>query len=299
MNIQVSAGLVTLPEQFLALRNIIDECGLLIGDALVAQRYQFPPLIPAGDIDRFDYFKNFPHLPLIVSHTKPVELSAERASSTAAMTQVPPHLVEAGSYVLPPAACYNVYLHLKGRQLDSLHTFSTVAQCFRREAHYRGLERLQAFTMRELVLVGPKEEVLRRLEVITERVVDLADALGIQTSLKQAADPFFQADSPRALMQKLTAVKQELVYGDELAISSFNFHRNFFGERCGITTPDGAHAFSACMGIGLERWLHALLDTYQQNVDVAKSRLESVCADLKERLSAGATESGRDVCFTE
>ena len=299
MNIHVSAGMATLPAQFLALRNTIDECALLIGDALVAQRYQFPPLIPAADIDRFDYFKNFPHLPLVVSHTKPVELSAEREISAAAMTQVPQHLVEAGSYVLPPAACYNVYLHLKDRQLDSLHTFSTVAQCFRRESHYRGLERLQAFTMREIVLVGPKEEVVERLDVVRQRVIDLAQSLGIEACIKQAADPFLQADSPRALMQKLTSVKQELVYGDELAISSFNFHRNFFGERCNITTPDGGHAFSACMGIGLERWLHALLDTCEQNADVAQSRLEAVRVGLRERLSVSAADRSQDVCCAE
>jgi hypothetical protein len=77
MNIQINAGMATLPTQFLALRNAIDECALLIGDGLVAQRYQFPALIPVAHRS-IDYFE-FPHLPLVVSHTKPNELSAARS----------------------------------------------------------------------------------------------------------------------------------------------------------------------------------------------------------------------------
>jgi hypothetical protein len=67
-------------------------------------------------------------------------------------------------------------------------------------------------------------------------------------------------------MQKPTSVKQELVYGATLAISSFNFHRNFSG-----TLPNRypMAMATAPVGIGLERWLHALLETHNQDVEGA------------------------------
>ena len=52
-------------------------------------------------------------------------------------------------------------------------------------------------------------------------------------------------------------VKEELLCGD-LAIASLNFHRNFFGERCGIQLASGGPAFTGCVGMGLERWIHVL-----------------------------------------
>jgi hypothetical protein len=60
----------------------------------------------------------------------------------------------------------------------------------------------------------------------------------------------------------LFPVKEEFVFGDSLAIASVNFHRNFFGERCAITLPDGGPAFTSCVAFGLERWLAALADHF-------------------------------------
>ena len=40
-----------------------------------------------------------------------------------------------------------------------------------------------------------------------------------------------------------------------------DFHRNFFGERCGITTG-GLPAYTSCAAFGLERWLSVLHQRY-------------------------------------
>jgi hypothetical protein len=77
-----------------------------------------------------------------------------------------------------------------------------------------------------------------------------------------ATDPFYQPQDGRGVMQKLTPVKEEFVYGATVAIASLNIHRNFFGERCSIRTGDGNLAFTSCVAFGLERWLHALLDRF-------------------------------------
>ena len=55
------------------------------------------------------------------------------------------------------------------------------------------------------------------------RVHDLAGALGVETRLENAMDPFFDPNSTRAVTQKMFPTKREMVCGDDLAISSSNF----------------------------------------------------------------------------
>ena len=42
-----------------------------------------------------------------------------------------------------------------------------------------------------------------------------------------------------------------------LACGSVNLHGNFFGERFDITDGEGSAAFTACIGLGIERWVLA------------------------------------------
>jgi hypothetical protein len=123
-----------------------------------------------------------------------------------------------------------------------------------------------SFRLQEVVCLGSLETVKRHLEASRSRVLWLAAQLGLPLEVRLATDPFYDASASRARMQKLLSVKDEFVYGDELAVGSLNFHRNFFGERCNIRTADGQFAFSGCVGIGLERWLHALLDHYGNDI---------------------------------
>jgi len=37
------------------------------------------------------------------------------------------------------------------------------------------------------------------------------------------------------------------------AVSSVNYHEDHFGKAFGIMLPDGRHAYSACVGLRLER----------------------------------------------
>jgi seryl-tRNA synthetase len=93
--------------------------------------------------------------------------------------------------------------------------------------------------------------------------------LGLGLATEIGADPFYEPQSSRALMQQLFPQKEELVYQGSVAIGSVNFHRNFFGERCDIRTSDGQPAFTGCVAFGIERWLYALLDRFQNDVEAA------------------------------
>ncbi|MYW44273.1 aminoacyl--tRNA ligase-related protein, partial [Streptomyces sp. SID161] len=178
-------------------------------------------------------------------------------------------------YGLVSAACYNVYLHHRSATLTAPRLVTTVAKCFRNEDHYDGLRRLHGFTMREIVCLGPREAVLDHLAAFRSKVVEFAARLGLALAVQPASDPFFEKGGGRALLAQLFPVKEEFVHAGELAIGSLNFHRNFFGERCGISLADGRAAYTGCVAFGLERWIAALLETHSNIDDILQRVAEA------------------------
>jgi hypothetical protein len=243
-------GRATLGPSALAVRSDLDRRFAEWGVSLGAAPTAYPTVLSTDELVPLDYFANFPHLASVVGglRTGPPPAGAPDLS--------PANLTEPG-HALPSAACYSAYLSLTGTTVDRVMV-TTAANCFRREDHYDGLRRLFGFTMREVVCVGPREVVLDFLSTGKARVRAFFDALGLPYEVAAATDPFFDPDGARTLMQKLFPVKEEFLFGGDLAIASVNFHRNFFGERCAIRLPSGEPAFTGCVAFGLERWLAAL-----------------------------------------
>lgn len=253
-------GLATLEPAQLALRDALDGVFAGWGEAAGADRMSFPALLRADDLAKFDYWSNFPHLALLAAGVR--EQSQAALADAPSHAEVPAEALAPAQYVLPSATCYAAYLHLAGRQLAAPLRITAVGTCFRREEYYDGLRRLLGFSMREIVCVGDRDTVLAHATAFKQRVREFAERLGLPLTVQAATDPFFQKDAARGLMQQLFPVKEEFVFGDSLAIASVNFHRNFFGERCAITLPDGGPAFTSCVAFGLERWLAALAEHF-------------------------------------
>jgi seryl-tRNA synthetase len=272
---RVDAGLATLGPQLVGLRAALERRFLAWAAEAGAPSMLFPPLLRARDLERLDYFKSFPHLAVVASRIRPERLDAHYARGGSVAQGIPAGDLMDGQYVLPSAACYNVYLHLAGTALDGPRYVTTVATCFRNENRYDELQRLWSFSMREIVCLGTAEEVQRHLGAFKERILGFAAGLGVELDVEVASDPFYQPGSSRALMQKLFPQKEEMVYGRSLAIASLNFHRNFFGERCAIRTADGQPAFTGCVAFGIERWLHALLDRFAGDAAGAAAAIEA------------------------
>ncbi|MFP8961045.1 aminoacyl--tRNA ligase-related protein [Streptomyces nanhaiensis] len=272
----IRGGLATLGPGALRLRAALD--GVFTGWAaeVGAAAVQYPPLMRVEDLHRLDYFQNFPHL-AILGAALTEEAAPGYAAGEPERSAVPAaHLTEA-AYALPSAACYNVYLDAAGRELpDGPHKVTTVATCFRRETHYEGLRRLLGFSMREIVCVGTRDEVMDHLQMFRKKVSGYLVDLGLPVEIQTASDPFFDADAGRALMAQLFPVKEEFVFGGSLAIGSLNFHRNFFGERCEIRTQDGELAFTGCVAFGLERWISALTSHFGVTEDELADRVQAV-----------------------
>jgi hypothetical protein len=141
------------------------------------------------------------------------------------------------------------------------------------------LERLWDFTIREVVLIGGRNEVIAARGRFMHTVLALAERLGLAGTAQVANDPFFGApDTPaRILSQRLLSLKYELrlpVAADrDIAVGSFNLHDDVFGTAFDIrhgggSGHDGAPvARSACAGFGLERLAYAFL--WQHGTDPA------------------------------
>jgi seryl-tRNA synthetase len=256
-------GLATLGPDMVRIRSMLDGLFIDWAESCGAAEMLFPPLMQVKDLSELDYFKNFPHLATAVSRIQPDKLESEYAAK-AGIERIPGDHLAASDFVLPSAACYNAYLHLRGRQLDHPAVITTIASCYRNETEYRGLRRLWGFTMREIVCVGPKDAVQEHLRFFKARIQGLLKRLDLPFVIQTASDPFFQPQGAKAKMLSLFPTKEEFVYGGSLAFASLNLHRNFFGERCRIRTADGAAAYSGCVAFGIERWLHALLDRFQE-----------------------------------
>lgn len=266
--VRIREGLVTLGPDLVRLRQALESKFLGWAAQCDAAPMLFPPLMRVQDLVRFDYFRNFPQLPLAVTRIRS-ECLHDVARRDGEMQTIASSDLEAAGYALPSAACYNIYIHLSGTVLPAARYVTTVANCFRNEKAYDDLRRLWGFTMREIVCIGSREEVQSHLVRFKERIARFGDHLGLGLAIETGSDPFYEPQSGRALMQQLFPQKEEFVYQGSVAIGSVNFHRNFFGERCDIRTSDGQPAFTGCVAFGIERWLYALLDRYQNDVETA------------------------------
>jgi seryl-tRNA synthetase len=235
-----------------------------------AVEYRFPACVEARHLDRLDYFQSFPHLA-----TFPVTLDEDhdnierfsRAHAGGAQTRVELAKLSPTEHVLTPAACYHVYIELEGEALDAPRYVTTRATCFRNEKEYTPLERQWNFSMREIVCLGTAAEVEQFLIRSTYVINHFAADIGLPVEWADATDPFFSpASNPKYLFQKLEPVKRELVFGEDLAIASTNFHRDYFGEAFAITR-NGEHAYSGCVAFGMERWLSAFLGAYGRDAE--------------------------------
>ncbi|MFD0374255.1 hypothetical protein [Streptomyces sp. NPDC127112] len=250
-------GLGVLDGGQLRLLRAIDGVFRRLADGWEAPEFRFPFLMRTADLDRFDYYDNFPHLGLAATRLAPERVAPLLAEASRPLDLVPTEVMEPSGFALPSAACYAVYVDLAGTKLPAEGiTRTTVGTCFRNENHYDGLQRLLGFSMREIVRIAPEEEAKKHLLRAKDAVLALCAELGLDVHLEVATDPFFDKNGGKAKMQRLFPVKEEFVV-DGLAIGSVNYHRNFFGERCSIQAGDET-AHTSCLAFGLERWVHVL-----------------------------------------
>ena len=257
-------GQSALTGSLLTLANRLDKLFVKWASEFDAIEYSFPSLLPASELVKIDYFRSFPHL---VTFAATPDLETRNLSRLAAASlldngAIPRTPMAPIRDVLTPAACYHFYVNLQNRNLAAPLYLTTRANCWRRETHYLPLQRQWCFSMREIVCIGSRAEVLHFLAVCRERVGQFLRRAALPIQWLPATDSFFNpAHNPKYVFQKIEPVKVEMTYRQRLALGSVNFHEDCFGGAFDISRA-GATAYSGCVAFGIERWIYAVLSQF-------------------------------------
>ncbi len=258
------AGRVALTGFALEVFEVVDATVVRWAESLGAPEHRYPSLIDAAVLER---------AAVVIPSEARDRSHPEREAGPSTVTIAIPHLPASrapaarNDVTFSPAVCYHAYPEWSGRTLDDTPTLVTArGHCYRYEdGNHIPLERLWEFTMREIIVVGTRQQVEDVRQSLVRQVTALVDTLELDASIETASDPFFAAgDEGRRLMQQAGALKYELRLavdetGRTIAAASFNHHHDFFGTRFGIRLADDTPAHSGCVAFGLERWVLALL----------------------------------------
>jgi seryl-tRNA synthetase len=234
-----------------------------------AESLRFPPVLPRRHVEATGYLKSFPHLAGSVFAFTGSEAQAVEQYERATRQEDWSEFQSMTDLMLLPAACYPVYPAIAARgslprggvSIDMGGTY-----VFRSEPS-GDPARLQIFHQRELVRIGEPEMVATWRDTWRDRGLDLLRSLGLDAQADLASDPFFGRGGRMLSAGQLEqALKFEIlvpIAGPEpTAVASFNYHQEHFGSTFGIRLAEGGVAHSACLGIGLERVVLALLRTH-------------------------------------
>ena len=263
------AGQVALSGLALDVFDATDRTVRRWADALGAAEHRYPSIIERGVLERAGQVESFPQHLTVIGHSErrrgiaivPEERPLDRddGDSSPSLGMTP--------FALAPAVCYHAYPEFEGRTIGPDPVFLTACgRCYRYEGgNHVPLERLWEFTMREIIVLGTREQVEAVRQSLVRQVADFVTALELEGTIGTASDPFFATgDEGRRLMQQAGALKHELQLavdagGHSVAAASFNHHHDFFGTRFAIRLADGSSAHSGCVAFGLERWVLGVL----------------------------------------
>ena len=271
MAVPVGEGMVALGSPVLELIDDLDAALRDLALGLGGSERRYPTLLPTEVLDRSGYLASFPHFVMFATRLESDADTYQRFARDAAAGDLTGRGIvqRCGSadYCLPPTMCYHTFHELTGTQLPANGAVVTArGKSFRHESRYhRSLERLWDFTIREIVFLGTRAQVVEARTEFMRAALALIECWDLPGRCEVANDPFFAgADAgERILSQRLLKLKYELrlsiAPGRTLAAGSFNFHDRHFSEPFTITLADGRPAYSACVGFGLERLAYAFL----------------------------------------
>jgi seryl-tRNA synthetase len=238
-----------------------------MGAHLKPEVMRFPPLFNRAHYCRINHIYNFPDLMGSVhAFTGGDREHAELIRKFEGEEDWTRDLAASESMLIP-AACYPLYptatgtLRPEGRIVD-LKSF-----VFRHEPS-DDPARMQIFRQREFVRLGTAEQALTHRDEWLDRGQKMLESVGLPVQRVVANDPFFGRGGR---MAKATQREQELKYelvvpicSEEkpTAVTSCNYHLDYFGLAFDIRTADGKPAHTACIGFGLERIALALFKTH-------------------------------------
>jgi seryl-tRNA synthetase len=264
-------GQVALTGLPLALFTYFDRIFTELGEPWRAQPVRTPTLIPTQVLARCDYFRSFPQNVTFAGHLREdlevIDGFRARHSEREDLDDRALGDMATPEACLSPAVCYHIYHLHQNRVIPAAGTAHGVCgSCFRYEsANISDLRRLWDFTMREIVFMGTRDDVLQRRTAAIQHVAELLDSHELAGEIRTASDPFFIAPDAAAktYFQLSSETKYEISLqlpgAERVAAGSLNYHSDFFGRAFGITVEGSGPMHSVCIAFGLERFVHSLL----------------------------------------
>ena len=271
---EIGPGHVAFAGPPLRLARLIDSMAADLYDRqFAAEERSFPAFVPATTLAKCGYFDSHPNNVTMVTHLiddfDAIESFRRHEGVTGDLTTLPTSSLTMPDLCLNPAACLPCYPTLGDRVIsDKGMALTWLGRVFRYESkNLVGLDRLWEFNVRELVLVGSEQSVSDARARSVDTVASLGHALDLECSIQTATDPFFATvAAAKAFWQRSMEAKHEIrltvaPHGDgrarTTAAGSINMHGRFFGDRFDIRTEAEEAATTACVGLGIERWVLA------------------------------------------
>jgi hypothetical protein len=267
-----SSGVFSYSGDFLKALRSLDSILFNFATSLGAAEEMYPSTVPTSLLQQSGYLNSFPHHALFVA---PVRYKQESINVIRSLNMSEAESREnAGvhlgtpSLALAPTVCYHSFNARKDRDLSEPEIVTAKNLCHRFEGErVATLERLQTFSMREIVFFGDSSSTQLGLETCLEWFTGLLQKWDVCFEVSTANDPFFAntSDSKR-LFQTLRSLKREVILpipeNRSLAVASFNNHGNALATSFGIRGNDNLSVNSSCVGFGLERLLYGLFYSF-------------------------------------
>jgi seryl-tRNA synthetase len=238
-----------------------------MGRPLEPEVMYFPPVFSRADYCCINHIHNFPDLMGSVhsftgrepEHAEMLRKFEQGEDWTRDLTP--------SEVMMIPAACYPLYPTARGTLPEQGRLVELCGYVFRHEPS-DDPARMQIFRQHEFVRLGTAEQALAHRDDWLRRGREMLESVGLAVEAVVANDPFFGRGGRLAkATQREQDLKYELVVPicsteKPTAVTSTNYHLDYFGKAFGIHTADGGPAHSACIGFGLERIALALFRTH-------------------------------------
>ncbi|HEY7837983.1 MAG TPA: hypothetical protein VIC54_05245 [Terriglobales bacterium] len=233
-----------------------------------------PTLIPSRALAKCDYFRSFPQYVTFAAHLhedgEAIERFRRRHEALDDLDDGVAAELDRPEACLSPAVCYHIYhLHENTVLPRSGSVHGVCGKCFRYESgNMKDLRRLWDFTLREIVFMGSREDVLAARDQTVAVMSDFLQEHRMAAEIRTASDPFFIApDAVSKTFFQLSSdskleISVQLRGSERLAVGSHNYHSDFFGRVFNVEVEGAGTMQSVCVGFGLERWVYGFIEQH-------------------------------------
>lgn len=223
------------------------------------EEFRVPSLINGTYLERCGYFESFPNQLNLVG-----AIDEKYIPQIMNGDVIDKSCIKLDNQFLNPAACLPIYPLFENQEIDKNMTITTLAEVYRyEETSISDLRRLRNFSVREIVFIGEKKFVINSLNKVKEVAYLFAKEICENAYIEIAHDNFFRTRKNliKSRIQQVNSLKHELcipIDGQEVAVSSFNFHNDHFSKTYNF--KGDKDIVTGCVGFGMERWISACLN---------------------------------------